>query len=401
MTDELKNTVYRDSYQPSVGEYVELFMLDLSPITGNSSDVYYFTPTTNTGGLIQWKGINYPTDSNPVTYSAIDIKAEGFQLSAEGSLPEPTINISNISHALLDKVKSAYDLVGAKVYRYRTLSKYLVGGSAENMLAHYPEDRYVIAQKLEHTPVNLKFKLRCAIDATGKKLPTRLILRDYCGFDYRIWNGNPNSSANIFTYSRSEERCPININRWIALANVKFDNNNGVLGNPGWLWYFYDAGGSTWYISSGVMRHDGGSTGTSPYFTCLTNAYPSLKYIAVLKVNSISGGANAKINIRLGDTGAASADITTTGYHRVSLLAAANNSPYEGYGSFLKVYATNETTCQLELLWLDIFVTIDNETTYDPSLDVCAKTPAACKMRFHNSPLPFGGFPGVSRVRVR
>lgn len=46
----------------------------------------------------------------------------------------------------------------------------------------------------------------------------------------------------------------------------------------------------------------------------------------------------------------------------------------------------------------DTYFTATNASTANPAQDRCSKFLSGCKARFGNDPLPFGGFPGVSRV---
>lgn len=47
-----------------------------------------------------------------------------------------------------------------------------------------------------------------------------------------------------------------------------------------------------------------------------------------------------------------------------------------------------------------VYFEYDNTSTVDPAEDVCARTLAACKVRYGDTEeLPFGGFPGVDRVQ--
>ena len=386
------NPIFLDSYQPDVGEYVELFMLDCRDLTGSEDDVYYFTTALDWGSLIQWKGINYPTINEIVTYSALDIKAEGFQLSANGSLPQPTLEISNVSVPLLSVLKSYNDLVGAKVRRYRTLGKYISGALAD-MMAHFPEDRYIISQKIEHDPVHIKWKLDCALDSTGTKLPSRLITKDFCPFVYRRWNGNLDTAENIFTYDDSEERCPIYMSH-ICLADVTFNTNNPWAGVAAWAWQ--SDGSGAWILDSGHAVHVANSNGLWRALYCPTLAVPGQIYIARVNVLSISG----LVYVRLGELGTWSSAISTTGIHRVAVTCAANESPYLGTYPLFSLIMEDPGSVSIQDASLDVYFTSGNFNTPNPYEDVCNKRVSGCHARFNGWVLPFGGFPGVSRVRV-
>ncbi len=96
---------------------IELFELDLTQISRSSADKYYFhTGTNQLNGDVVWKG---------QTYTRYPVEADGFEMNAKGTLPRPTLKVSNVS-GIMTALDAAYDgLVGAKVTRRRTLARYL------------------------------------------------------------------------------------------------------------------------------------------------------------------------------------------------------------------------------------------------------------------------------------
>lgn len=384
----------RDPYQLDLGEYIELFAVDARIIMDDSNAVFYFTPNTDAGNVVYWKPIDFePEDSeesDKVPYNAMDIKAEGFESSSRGGLPRPTLEISNVpatgAGILLAYLKGYDDLVGAKVVRYRTLKKYLYGGSAQNFLAHWPEDRYVISQKLEHDPVHIKWQLNCALDASGRKLPSRLILRDSCPLIYRKWN----SSTGLFDYSIGDERCPINNRRFIVLGDVNFSSNAPALGNSAWIWDvtsgFSIAGGTASCSSSGTKT-----------LQAYSFAVSGTTYISRIKVNAIAGGS---ASVKVGQSGTP-ATFSTTGTHYLPVVAGDNTDGL-GNNPYFIITAGSGVSLTLDSAWLDVYFDVDNAnvTTYSPASDVCSRRLSACQLRWWGNKLPFGGFPGVARVRV-
>lgn len=113
------------------GSRIELFELDLTQISRNSSDRYYFhTGVNQINGDIVWKG---------QAYTRYPVEATGFEMNAKGSLPRPTLRASNVT-GLMTALDAAYDgLVGAKVIRRRTLARYL---DAVNFPAQVNYHRY-------------------------------------------------------------------------------------------------------------------------------------------------------------------------------------------------------------------------------------------------------------------
>jgi lambda family phage minor tail protein L len=128
--------------------------------------------------------------------------ASGFEMNTTGTLPQPTVSISNIFGAgnlLLDTYKG---LVGAELIRILTLERFLDDGSSPDPNAYITRDLYVVAQKTSHNAVGIAFKLATRLDQEGTQLPRRQILRDVCSRVYRVWN--PDTGQ--FDYSRAD--CP-------------------------------------------------------------------------------------------------------------------------------------------------------------------------------------------------
>jgi phage-related protein len=102
---------------------IELFKVELNILLHGSSTVYRFHAGTNQlNGDIIWQGD---------TYERYPIQAEGFEYSGTGSLPRPTLTISNVFgfvSALIintNKVTAKNDLQGAKFTRLRVLASSL------------------------------------------------------------------------------------------------------------------------------------------------------------------------------------------------------------------------------------------------------------------------------------
>ena len=98
---------------------VELFQLELNANQHGVNQTYYFHngAKPDTGNNLIFGGI---------PYIALPIEAEGFAYSGQGSLPRPTLRVSNIFStitALLATLPNG--LEGAKVTRLRTLARYI------------------------------------------------------------------------------------------------------------------------------------------------------------------------------------------------------------------------------------------------------------------------------------
>jgi lambda family phage minor tail protein L len=160
---------------------IELFQLDATSFGG---DVYYFHAGTN--GLTQnitWQGQEYV---------AYPIQIEGFEFTAGGQIPRPKMRVSNVIGIITALVLAYDDLLGAKVTRKRTMSKYLdainfTGGVNPDADpdAEFPDDIYFIEHKVNENKYMVEFELSASFDVQGVKLPRRQIIQNICPWKYR------------------------------------------------------------------------------------------------------------------------------------------------------------------------------------------------------------------------
>lgn len=169
-----------DTRSPNLGAVVELFTLDASAIGG---PIYRFSNQKNQlGNDIVWGG---------VTFTAIPIKAFGFDKAVNGSIPRPTIKISNVLGFLIGVLDTYDDLVGAKVTRQRTLAKYLdavnfPGNTNANASTteKFEDEIFFVQRKVSQNRLEIEFELSSSFDLEGLKLPRRLII-PVCPWTYR------------------------------------------------------------------------------------------------------------------------------------------------------------------------------------------------------------------------
>jgi len=167
------------------GSVIELFELDISPITGTNTtaDHFYFHAGTNKYLLpVTWKGVQY---------QPFPMEAEGFEQSTRGTLPRPRLRVANVSGIITALLLTNQDLVGAKVIRRRTLGMYLdavnfPGGNAEaDPTQEFPDDLFYVEQKISETKKTVEIELSSALDLHGLQLPTRVISTNVCPWRYR------------------------------------------------------------------------------------------------------------------------------------------------------------------------------------------------------------------------
>jgi lambda family phage minor tail protein L len=171
---------------------ITLYQLDTSPVKGNGQ-TFYFTSAEDFDTTIRWGGVDY---------APLPMDASGFEMTTKGTVPQPTVTMSNLFGAgnmLLDNYN---ELIGALLSRILTLRRFLDDGSTPDGNAYITWDKFVVAQKMSHTSMLITFKLAARWDVEGTQLPRRQILRDVCSHTYRAFD----PATGDFNYSRAT--CP-------------------------------------------------------------------------------------------------------------------------------------------------------------------------------------------------
>ena len=203
---------------------IELFELHLDNTLHGSTDVYRFHA-----------GANADVDGNVVfngnTYTRIPVKADGFEFTNTGTLPRPTLTISNLDGTmttlllLVNATTAGNDLGGAEVRRIRTLKKFLDGESTADPNAKFPDERWYVDRKANESRDSVTFELASKFDLAGQKLPKRQIVANVCQWVYRSsecsYTGSNYFDVNGNTVpSLSEDVC----GKRVASCKLRFGN---------------------------------------------------------------------------------------------------------------------------------------------------------------------------------
>ena len=182
---------------------IELFQLELNADQHGVNQTHYFH-----NGSKQNSGKNLVFGG--VTYLSLPIEADGFAYSGQGSLPRPTLKVSNIFStitALLATLPNG--LGGAKVTRLRTLARYIVDSNFVSVFqnialqngdvmltqagdflvagfietgnpfgtpdptAQFPLEIYFVDRKSAENRELVEFELASAFDLAGVRAPKR------------------------------------------------------------------------------------------------------------------------------------------------------------------------------------------------------------------------------------
>jgi lambda family phage minor tail protein L len=168
---------------------IESAVQEFSP--GNLVELYVVDLTVLGGGVTRWA--NSAHTSTAITfdgdiYTPIAIEAEGFEWNGRGAIPTPTIRLfpsDGIKAAML-----AYgDLIGGKITRIKTFSRFLDGEPDANPEERFPDEIYFFEQKTQFNKNVVEWSLSSVLDQEGVMIPKVPFLKDICQLKYRRYNG--------------------------------------------------------------------------------------------------------------------------------------------------------------------------------------------------------------------
>ncbi|PQV50965.1 phage minor tail protein L [Paraburkholderia sp. BL21I4N1] len=219
-----------DIQQLEPGALVELFEVDCTAIGGDVLRFHGHLQSTS----IFWQGNEY---------KPWPIQATGFEHTSDAQQPSPTLSVANLNGTISALCVFLADMVGAKVRRRRTLTKYLdaVNFAGGNPTADPNEEMapelWYIEQKSSETNVQVDFMLASALDFGGQQLPARQIApmcqwmyRDancgYTGTAYFDVNDNPVTDPALDRCSKRTSgcECRFGVNQPLSFGGFLSDN---------------------------------------------------------------------------------------------------------------------------------------------------------------------------------
>jgi lambda family phage minor tail protein L len=164
---------------------IELYSLTLVSALHGSTNVSRFHSGVgmNSNASIIWQGN---------TYDKFPLSAEGFEYTGSGSLPRPTVTVSNVLGTITALMASANsttpfnDLQGAKFIRHRTMAQFLDASNfpsnqnpfgTPSSSTELPQEIYFINTKQSETRETVVFELVSALDLEGIRAPKRQVTR--------------------------------------------------------------------------------------------------------------------------------------------------------------------------------------------------------------------------------
>lgn len=189
------------------GAIVELFELDLTAFGGEL--LRFHAGTNSLLSPVVWNGNEY---------TPFPVQASGFEFNGQGQAARPKLAAANVAGSITALVLQFEDIVGAKVTRRRTLTKYLdavnfPGGvnPTADPLAAFPSDVFFVDRKSLETNQVVEFELSPAMDVTGVQLPRRQIVQNVCPWAYRGsecgWTGTTYYDADDVATTLANDAC--------------------------------------------------------------------------------------------------------------------------------------------------------------------------------------------------
>ena len=191
------------SLEPSA--IIELFQLELTAAVNGIDDTLYYHAGTNE--------LSADVVFNGITYAAVPIEVDGFELTTKGTLPRPSMRVAN-ANSSISTLLVLYNPLQAKVTRIRTCKKFLdavnfTGGTnaTADPTAKFEDEIWYIDRVANENPQLVEFELVSKLDLTNLRLPKRQIVA-HCQWEYRgpfcgytgsscfDLNDNPTSAAN-------------------------------------------------------------------------------------------------------------------------------------------------------------------------------------------------------------
>ena len=357
---------------------VEMIDLDLSPITGDAEDIFYFTNQLKPDDTkIQWKGN---------IYEPIPIVSAGYEKTTTGQIGQPTLTVANVLGTFTQIINELDDLVGAKVVRRRTLGKYLDGAPDADPLQEFPIDVFYIERKTQENSMVISWQLASVLDLEGLKLPRRIITQNYCQWRYRgsecgftgaaLYGSNDRYidttglsafaiavvNAGKLVEQRQKEQLDA-----LSIRNAAIGNKNQQCETFVLLETRYDL--NTDYATRQTAFWDNVEVG-------LGNVYRQ----GVQRVVQAFVEVFYEVE-RWGISASACSVATAQLVTAEANLVTANNNLTAAQNALTAANAALPLTDTLRLF------------------DICGKRVDSCKLRFPYVSLPYGGFPGANTVR--
>lgn len=384
-------------------------IVDLYEIELSSSSKAYITKAPD-GNLQNIELYDYDINTQKNTYIPIPLEIEGIDVTTKGVQSRPVLTIANILTDFENAIAPLkfQDLIGKKLYRRRTLQKYLVGEASETASGvtpiEFPRQMWVIDRVETENSQSVAFELSSPFNTEGLVLPYRIVGHNACPWQYQ--GASPEKTeANKRGGCTWHSESKFIISGTAYQVYVNSDDEYVVNGDAGFTTWAGSGTANAYYkttttlgTSSGVRRYKAdGTVDTSADGSTVNNYWQATRSTTVTPQDNHSDWSRVRI-----------------------FNDYSTSSTYYAYtDDRLNDYA--KPTSGTEFLW-QAKITHTNEAqefgNYWKRGDLCGKRLSSCQCRYGFSPispgtatsrgkatkvttraLPFGGFPGARKFK--
>lgn len=183
--NDLRNSApqyFEELHKLEPSAVIDLFEIRLTKNVNGVLQTLYYHPGTN--------DLTAPIQFNGKTYPAVPVEASGFEASAKGMIPRPTLKVANVNGAISSLiVQQGYNPLKAEVVRIRTFKKFL---DAANFSSGNPtadpdaktEEHWYIDRIANENLQFVEFELTAKLDLVNVELPRRKVT-EFCPWHYR------------------------------------------------------------------------------------------------------------------------------------------------------------------------------------------------------------------------
>jgi len=353
---------------------------------------------------------DYDDNTQKNSYSAIPLAIEGIDVSTKGVSPRPVLSISNVLADFENAISplTFQDLIGKKLYRRKTLRKYLVGGASETGSGvtpiEFPRQMWVIDRIEQEDSLTIAFELTSPFNTEGLVLPYRVVGHNACPWEYQGASpekAEKNKRGGCTWHSESKY-----ILKGVAYqAYVNSDDEYVIPSTTTFTTWAGNGTANSYYkttttlgTSSGVRRYNAdGTVDTSADNTTVNNYWQATR------------------------TTTTTPSDTSGDWTRVRVFSSYSTSATYYTYTDSKLNDYTKPTSGTEFLWQAKITHTNNAQEFGKYWkrgDLCGKRLSSCQCRYGFNPinsgtasstgkavkdstkeLPFGGFPGARKFK--
>ncbi len=169
-----------DSHKLEPTALMDFYCIDLGPI-GATGQVFYIYPGVDAS--------NQPITYQGLTFLPWPVQVTGIDKRGTGSSARPVVEIANVNRIITELCRTYQDMVGATVWRRRTLASYVLADIGE-----YHDEYYVVEQRVSESKDTIKFELSSPMDFMDKQLPGMVAIANSCPHRYKSTAGGSGCS---------------------------------------------------------------------------------------------------------------------------------------------------------------------------------------------------------------